>query len=951
MPLSPADFYAYSRATGTPVPEDAEERARIASDVYDFRQNQLKTPEQGPNYGAIAGLSALGLGLVAGGVGLARAFRGRAPQTAAKDVIKQRQAAEPVVQAVAKAGVPVVRTTTETVQPSRVVEQAPVATKITVKPAKDRAQELVDEYRSYIDLEQKGFAPQTKSERTEQLAEQNRQRGSVNRAIRSRGEELLAEIQNEAKPFNRTYIESTGAVKPVLDVGTRLDNAGISLSGDLDELEVSAGIDTIPSRLNHPYSNHPKASIRQTAQQEEQTARALLQKAGVTPEEATSYWKGVLDRFVETDEDLTSIQQSEAPQLAAQQHAAVESGEDQATGRFQHMLQLNEDLDTSQIDVMEEMAAHQYHVGMEQDEPGRSLITQLPDGIPHIQQEHLTTSLVPLDQETSAQRYFANTRAEIASELNSQGLPATPSRIESELGNRFGHEASQYGPKQSARKQSLELYAQTGNRVLLEKVRPYGLSSVTFRPSEQEIRIAGLPAGRLINMPVLGDTDISRLRKPVINEATALQAEEFVQSKKEEALNWLGNLRVKLEPQRNKILKERRLLIEDQAAKLAPQLEQAKLHGQDELVDELNFQLQNLRHLWQNPELAQHRKNEMSLLNAQLAGAKKTIDKSISDISKKYPTTLRNWEEVPRIFYQRNPATDEIIPQTVEIRSGERSTIESEKSRGSSQQIASRIVYQTTPDEWTFDPDTGKRIELNPSVEWEEVNKPSSSIGIYGVEPTAMAPGYQSSAAEKKPTYVEGFSNLTEYLTGKEASERGVNPKQPQPKNWRVLNEMDSDTLNKVVKNNQSPNASNEALNVAMQAERVLLSRQDPGALQRQQQTLRSIDAAEAVRYLQSQGADAQQQLKTLFPGSQSEIYRSSPLALPLPRTEAKRQPLPPVQLNLASDVVPSTAAAARVRMSPADQAANQLENYLSRLQRGRTTPLTSAVRIQPNLF
>jgi hypothetical protein len=767
MPLSPTDFYAYSRATGTPVPEDAEERARIASDVYDFRQNQLKTPEQGPNYGAIAGLSALGLGLAAGGVGLARAFRGRAPQNIEAN-IKRNQAAEPVVRAVTK---PAVRTPSEVVQPSKIVEQAAIATEIADRQrmvrrhgrmvalsdsvpriqqenlvARDRAQELIDEYLGNIDLEQKGFAPQTKTEQMQQLAELNRQRGITNRAIKSRGEEVLAEIQNETKPFNLAYIESTGAKAP----------------------------------------------------------------------------------------DLTAIQQSEAPQLAAQQHAAVESGEDQITGRFQHMLQLNEDIDTSQIDVMEEMAAHQYHVGMEQDEP-----------------------------ETSAQRYFANTRAEIASELNLQGLPVTPSRIESELGNRFGHEASQYGPKQSARNQSLELYAQTGNRVLLEKVRPYGLSSVTFRPSEQEIRIAGLPAGRLINMPVLGDTDISRLRKPVINEATALQAEEFVQSKKEEALNWLGNLRVKLEPQRNKILKERQLLIEEQATKLAPQLEQAKLHGQDELVDELSFQLQNLRHLWRNPELVQHRKNEMSLLNAQLAGAKKKINESISDISKKYPTTLRNWDEVPRIFYQKNPATDEIIPQTVEIRSGKRSTIESEKSRGSSQQIASDIVYQTTPDEWTFDPDTGKRIELNPSVEWEEANKPSSSIGIYGVEPTAIAPGYQSSAAEQKPTYVKGFSDLTEYLTGREASERGVNPKQPQPKNWRALNEMDSDTLNKVVKNNQGRNASNEALNVAMQAERVLLSRQDPGALQRQQQTLRSIDASQVVRRLQSSNRpDAQQQLQ-----------------------------------------------------------------------------------------
>jgi len=461
MALSPADFYAYSRATGAPIPEDAEERARMAPDVYNFRQNQLKASEQGPNYGAIAGLGALGLGLAAGGVGLARAFKGRAPQAATKDVIKQRQAAEPVVQAVAKAGVPVVRTTTEVVQPSRVVEQAPVAAEIAVKPARDRAQELIDEYLGGIDLEQKGFAPQTKTEQMQQLAELNRQRGIANRVIKSRGEEVLAEIQNETKPFNLAYIESTGAVKPVLDVRTRLDNAGISLSGDLDELEVSAGIDTIPSRLNHPYSDHPKASIRQTAQREEQTARALLQKAGVTPEEATSYWKGVLDSFEETEKDLTSIQQSEAPQLAAQQHAAVESGEDQATGRFQHMLQLNEDLDTSQIDVMEAIAAHQYRMGMEQDEPGRVPTRQLPDGIPHIQQE---------DPVVGAQNFLTQRRLE----LQKEGL--SPGRIEKELLE---------GPNQTTLKQGLELFASTGDPAAAKMISGTPSVPLVVKPSVQ----------------------------------------------------------------------------------------------------------------------------------------------------------------------------------------------------------------------------------------------------------------------------------------------------------------------------------------------------------------------------------------------------------------------------------------------------------------------------------
>ena len=44
MALSPTDFYAYSRATGTPFPEDAEERAQMAGDVINFRRNQLRAP-------------------------------------------------------------------------------------------------------------------------------------------------------------------------------------------------------------------------------------------------------------------------------------------------------------------------------------------------------------------------------------------------------------------------------------------------------------------------------------------------------------------------------------------------------------------------------------------------------------------------------------------------------------------------------------------------------------------------------------------------------------------------------------------------------------------------------------------------------------------------------------------------------------------------------------------
>ena len=62
--LSPADFYAYSRATGVPVPESDEERARMAGDVVNFRRNQLRAPEQ-PEEEGFNLTNAVGIGAVA----------------------------------------------------------------------------------------------------------------------------------------------------------------------------------------------------------------------------------------------------------------------------------------------------------------------------------------------------------------------------------------------------------------------------------------------------------------------------------------------------------------------------------------------------------------------------------------------------------------------------------------------------------------------------------------------------------------------------------------------------------------------------------------------------------------------------------------------------------------------------------------------------------------------
>ena len=89
MPLSPADFYAYSRATGAPVADTAEERAQQAPEVLAFQQNRLQAPKQGPGLLDFLGGAALLAGVGAGGYGIARAMRGRAAAPAVGKVIIQ----------------------------------------------------------------------------------------------------------------------------------------------------------------------------------------------------------------------------------------------------------------------------------------------------------------------------------------------------------------------------------------------------------------------------------------------------------------------------------------------------------------------------------------------------------------------------------------------------------------------------------------------------------------------------------------------------------------------------------------------------------------------------------------------------------------------------------------------------------------------------------------------
>jgi len=124
MALSPTDFYAYSRATGTPFPEDAEERAQMAPEVLEFRRNQLKSKDEDFNVTNALGTVAALAGIGAGGFGLTRLLGRKTP---IKKVYAPPAEAAPVVEKISTAGVP----------PSKTVEQfALVTPKPTSEPTR-----------------------------------------------------------------------------------------------------------------------------------------------------------------------------------------------------------------------------------------------------------------------------------------------------------------------------------------------------------------------------------------------------------------------------------------------------------------------------------------------------------------------------------------------------------------------------------------------------------------------------------------------------------------------------------------------------------------------------------------------------------------------------------------------------------------------------------------------
>ena len=354
MALSPADFYAYSRATGAPIPEDAQERAAMAPEVLEFRRTQLRAPQQESNTLETLGTAALGLGAAIGAGLAARRFLGGRSQAAFE---------------------------------------------IPKAPAKSATAGVTQTDLSNL---------QRAAGRDETASQQPR------RIPLTPEQQQRVEAAKRRSPLYQPEVPASKTVTPSQPAPGTTENAvpvdpTDRLLDELEQLQYKRK-HSLETRMSRAYGSR----LKNTAED----LLAQLQSEGP---------------------DLTTVQQAAAPARSSQFINAVQSGEDQMTGRMKMQLSRNEDLDMSQVELLENMAAENEALMRDYAEPAQmqgfvnddainKAASRLPDGL-------------PVDQAEGTRRLSSQEMADIAKEemmvlrqnLEARGLRPGTERFEREL--------------------------------------------------------------------------------------------------------------------------------------------------------------------------------------------------------------------------------------------------------------------------------------------------------------------------------------------------------------------------------------------------------------------------------------------------------------------------------------------------------------------------------------
>ena len=638
---------------------------------------------------------------------------------------------------------------------------------------------------------------------------------------------------------------------------------------------------------------------------------------------------------------LVNNQKQQAPLVSDQQFNAVETGEDQMTGRMRQQLQRNEDINLMEVDALEDV--NQQIAPSSSDAPITRAAAQTADGIPVDQAEGIASQATP-----DVKDFIIEQRRKVWDELASDHdfdpvkYPSpTHERVERELGKRLGPGAYKYGPSFSANRQAMEIYAMTGDPRVTSK--EFGLSPAAFETFENmpeakarafesavPMSTEGYPSenispviektGIKVNVPGAGEVDLADLRKPVITESTAQSAEDFYQNQINRRKDWLTGVEADVAEQYETINEVKRQEIVNRLESVENYLNQAINRGNTSMVNSLTARKQELESQFENPDNYVSKDPEIyaqdNLLKARLRGARNKAQEMLADTDtiKKYPTTIDWSGGTQRVFGEQDPLTGEFIPETMELRS-DRRMIDTPEKGGGGRNLA----------EYT----AGERID-------EEIRaiQGGGRIRDYDIEtgaPTSPWTGDRTQTGREIDSY--GIR-----LSGQKKSDPEVKPSEPQYTKEEVISEAMK----------LSPAAKGGDVPMAPDYEAVIESL---GTQPKTEASRRSVLASEALRKAARQRSERNPmggKIPTEMTMRRRQMESMAPQEEQLgPQIAYAEENIPPQQLSLEG----VTGYGARQRQSPADLAAQQLESYMSKLQRGRSTPLTSQAVIQPKLF
>ena len=831
MALSPADFYAYSRATGAPIPEDPQERADMAPEVLEFRRNQLKAPQQESNPLNALGTAALGLGALAGlGFGARRLMRReptipQGPRKSATAGVRQVDLADlqGAVRRVAAEPAP---------------STAPPASRIASRSVMPTDEESFEQY---------------------------------TRQLRSQIPQPTAEELNFPSAASRTY--------------------GVNYrEGQTEPGYRSAALASFEKR--YPPSPEVQAARRATAQQDLLDASLRLQTG---------------------DASLTDIQKAQTPVNADQFINAVESGEDQTTGRV-----------IKQINIA--------------DPWGQATVP--PDAVSS-QQSVLALPAAVVSPQEQAQQFLQSRFEELGNTIHGRY------RRERAMG------------QDPAIAEAMELYASTGDPAVLSRLSETPSSPLTVQPRAQtELLADNIPTGKFYQPTGRGEY-VGDLIKEDIDLTNRISA---LGEQKQAIVNRLEEID-QLEPQF-------RFAAADES-------EQGGYYTM--LLNKMLFEKQTL-----NPQS----------IDVDLGDALAERDyvrgrmESLEALGTQYKPLKR--EEGVRPFFEVDPVTGEPIAETLEIRSGRPSVAEgivTKPAGGSSIRgissmetyggdlLSSKDIYGTQRSfagASAYSPEASIPPSASPSA-WrlpsgsKSQNKQDINVVVAGGRDYENYPELSQTLdrviselnipASMGINIVSGGARGADTLAEKYAQEKNYGL-QVFPADWKALGLSAGMTRNtQMAKVGDVLVAFPGGTGTENMIQQMTQSFGKPAYrasefTEPSKQTLSSVNMSQAVLKAAKQQATRNPRGGVL-PDETTMLRRQMTQPASAETTEFGPRPtvtpgsVPPQQLGIKG----VTGYAARRVDSPADIAANQLEAYLSKLQRGRSTPLTSEAVIQPRLF